>query len=66
MPGPYTDALLGYLRLVARAGAPALGGIGIYALVCSALHPHPDAALMAIMFLVGATGLMLVAEGAKC
>jgi hypothetical protein len=35
------------------------GGVGIYALVCSAFHPHPDAALFAIVALTSATVMTL-------
>ncbi len=47
------------LTRVIEAG---LGGVGIFALVCSALHPHPDAALVAIIMLSGATMLTISRE----
>jgi hypothetical protein len=53
------DLLLRYSHILVTTVATCLGAIGVFALVCSALHPHPDAALMAIVFLVGATALTM-------
>ena len=57
---PVIDELLRFSRILTRVIEAGLGGIGIFALVCSALHPHPDAALMAIIMLAGATLLTVV------
>jgi multisubunit Na+/H+ antiporter MnhB subunit len=53
--GPYRDAFMLFGRILSRVIATGLGGVGIYCLVCSSLHPHPDAALIAIITLSGAT-----------
>ncbi len=47
------------LRLLIRTTATGAGGIGIYALVCSALYSRPDAALLAIVALSSAIGITL-------
>ncbi len=57
MTNPYLDATFLYLRILGHALSPVFGGIGIYALVCSSLHPHPDAALWAFLLLGTATGI---------
>ena len=57
---PYFEAFLYLSRILTRVIEAGLGGVGIFALVCSALHPHPDAALMAIIMLAGATLLTVV------
>ena len=44
---------------LSRISAACLGSVGVYALVCSSLHPHPDAAVLAILMLGGATILCL-------
>jgi hypothetical protein len=51
--------LLQLLRLLTWAFATGAGSFGIYALVCSSFHPHPDAALAAIVALILATGITL-------
>lgn len=51
--------LLQLLRLIIWVTATCAGSVGIYALVCSALHAHPDAALFAIIALTSATGITL-------
>jgi hypothetical protein len=51
--------LLRLIRLLILAHATCVGSVGIYALVCSALHPHPGAAFFAIVALTVATGMTL-------
>jgi hypothetical protein len=51
--------LLRLIRLLILTYATCAGSVGIYALVCSALHPHPDAAFFAIVALTVATGMTL-------
>ena len=51
--------LLQFLRLLVQTVATCAGSIGIYALICSSLHPHPDAAQFAIFALISATGMIL-------
>ena len=52
-------ALIRFTRLLALPVAHCAGSVGIYALVCSSLHPHPDAAVFAIGALGVATGIVL-------
>jgi hypothetical protein len=40
-----------WMRFVMQAIALFCGSVGVYALVCSSLHPHPDAALWAFLML---------------
>jgi len=47
------------LRLLTWATATFAGSVGIYALICSSLHPRPGAALLAIVALTSATGITL-------
>jgi len=53
------DMLFRVLQLLTWTTATAAGGMGIYALVCSALYSRPDAALLAIVALTSATGMTL-------
>jgi hypothetical protein len=46
-----------FAHIISRGIATGLGSVGIYALVCSSFHPHPDAALVAIIMLSSATAL---------
>ncbi len=46
-----------WMRFAMQSLALFCGSIGIYALVCSSLHPHPDAALWAFLLLGTATGI---------
>jgi multisubunit Na+/H+ antiporter MnhB subunit len=54
---PYRDAFMLFGRILSRVIMTGLGSVGIFHLVCSALHPHPDAALIAIVMLSSATVL---------
>ena len=47
------------LRLLIWATATFASSVGIYALVCSSLHPQPRAALIAIVALTAAIGITL-------
>lgn len=51
--------LLQLLPLIIWATATCAGSVGIYTLVCSSLHAHPDAALFTIVALTPATGITL-------
>jgi len=51
--------LLRLLRLLIWTTATCVGGVGVYALVRSTFHPHPVAALFAIVALTSATGMTL-------
>jgi hypothetical protein len=58
-PMPDLLILLQLLRLIIWAIATCAGSVGIYALVCCSLHPHPDAAVFAIVALISAIGITL-------
>ena len=57
---PYFEAFVLFSRILTWVIATGLGSVGVYALVCSALHPHPDAALTAIIMLAGASFLTVL------
>jgi len=47
------------LRLMVWMSATCIGSLGAFALICSSLNPHPDAALFAMITLTLATGITL-------
>jgi len=53
------EILFRVFRLLIWTTATCAGGIGIYALICSALYSRSDAALLAIVALTSATGMTL-------